>query len=192
MSKLFEIRGRNGSSIGGGAELQQTPDDGFVKEVLLGSMLIHELRDYEIDTLARIMAVREYKAGDAIVKQGDANYNADLRDKLLMLGRGEVEVTYSSRGATATLNVLRPGDLAFIIGFVSGDMSQISASVTARTDCRLLALDRVLFESLLNSQPAVVYYVMRSIASYVHGIVRRLNMESAEMSNYLYCNQGRY
>jgi CRP/FNR family transcriptional regulator, cyclic AMP receptor protein len=37
-----------------------------------------------------------------------------------------------------------------------------------------------------------VYYVMRGIVRHVHGIVRRMNMQSVEMSNYLYRAHGRY
>jgi CRP-like cAMP-binding protein len=82
--------------------------------------------------------------------------------------------------------------LAGIIGFVGGNVAQVSANVVAKADSKLLLLDRARFEALLNSQPAIVYYVMRGIVRHVHGIVRRMNMQSVEMSNYLYRIQGRY
>jgi CRP-like cAMP-binding protein len=115
-----------------------------------------------------------------------------MRDTLLILGSGEVEATASAGGEQLTLHLLQPGDLAGIIGFVGGSVTQVSASVIAKTDSKVLLLDRVRFEALLNSQPAIVYYVMRGIVRHVHGIVRRMNMQSVEMSNYLYRTQGRY
>jgi hypothetical protein len=56
----------------------------------------------------------------------------------------------------------------------------------------VLLLERSKFESLLNTQPAIVYYVMRGIVRHVHGIVRRMNAQSVEMTNYLYKTGGRF
>jgi hypothetical protein len=53
-------------------------------------------------------------------------------------------------------------------------------------------LERSKFESLINTHPAIVYYVMRGIVRYVHGIVRRMNTQSVEMSNYIYKTKGRF
>ncbi len=168
-----------------------TTDD-LILHTLHNSTLTEELRDSEIEALARIITVREYKAGETIVKQGDGNYDDELRDTLLILGSGEVEATATTSGEQMTLHLLKPGDLAGIIGFVGGNVAQVSASVIAKTDSKVLLLDRMRFEALLNSQPAIVYYVMRGIVRHVHGIVRRMNMQSVEMSNYLYRIQGRY
>jgi len=166
--------------------------DELILQTLHNSTLAEELRDAEIEALARIITVREYKAGEVIVKQGDNSHESELRDTLLILGSGEVEATATTGGEKATLHLLKQGDLAGIIGFVGGNVAQVSANVVAKTDSRLLLLDRARFEALLNSQPAIVYYVMRGIVRHVHGIVRRMNMQSVEMSNYLYRIQGRY
>ena len=69
---------------------------------------------------------------------------------------------------------------------------QISATVVAKTDSKVLLLDRARFESMLNTNPAIVYYVMRGIVRHVHGIVRRMNMQSVQMSNYIFKQGGRY
>jgi CRP-like cAMP-binding protein len=158
-----------------------TTDD-LVLHTLHNSTLTEELRDAEIEALARIITVREYKAGEEILKPGDT----ELKDTLLILGSGDVEATAVTGGEQMTLHLLRPGDLAGIIGFVGGNVAQVSATIVAKTDSKVLLLDRVRFENLLNSQPAIVYYVMRGIVRHTHGIVRRMNMQSVEMTNYLY------
>jgi hypothetical protein len=38
----------------------------------------------------------------------------------------------------------------------------------------------------------IVYKVMRGVVRDVHGIVRRMNAQSAELSNYIYRIHGRY
>ncbi len=164
-----------------------TTDD-LVLQALRESSLSDELRDAEIDVLAKFIKVHEYKAREIILKPGDAA----LQDTLLILGSGEVEATATVAGEKVTLHLLKPGDLAGIIGFVGGNAMQISATVIAKTDCKLLMLDRVPFETLLNTNPAIVYYVMRGIVRHVHGIVRRMNMQTAQMNNYIFKQGGRY
>ena len=158
-----------------------TTDD-LILQALRNSSLSDELRDSEIDALSNLIVVRNYKAGEAIIKPGDDT----LKDTLLILGNGEVEATATAGGEKVTLHLLKPGDLAGIIGFVGGSSMQISATVEAKTDSQVLLLDRARFESLINTQPAVVYYVMRGIVRHVHGIVRRMNRQSVEMSNYIF------
>ena len=164
-----------------------TTDD-MILQTLRISTLTEELRDYEVVLLASCITVRDYKEGDLILKPGDT----ELKDTLLMLGSGEVEATATTGGEKMTLHLLQPGDLAGIIGFVGGNVMQISATITAKTDSRVLLLDRVRLESLLNTNPAIVYYVMRGIVRNVHGIVRRMNMQSVEMTNYVFKQGGRY
>lgn len=163
-------------------------NDDIIMHVLRNSSLTEELRNSEIELLASLVAVRDYKAGEYILKPGDV----ELKDTLLILGSGDVEATAVTGGEKATLHLTTPGEIACIIGFVGGNVMQINTTVVSKTDSRVLLLDRTRFESLLNTNPAIVYYVMRGIVRNVHGIVRRMNMQSVEMSNYVFKQGGRY
>ncbi|MFA7400038.1 MAG: cyclic nucleotide-binding domain-containing protein [Sideroxydans sp.] len=164
------------------------PIDDLILQTLHSSTLTEELRDAEIETLGQLFEVVEFKAGQALLKPGEER----LKSTLIVLANGEVEATAHVGGEQATLHLLQPGDLAGIITFVGGNVSQISATIVAKTDCKVLLLERCKFESLLNSQPAIVYYVMRGIVRHTHGIVRRMNAQSVEMTNYLYKTGGRF
>ena len=164
------------------------PIDDLILQTLHSSTLTEELRDAEIETLGQRFEVVEFKAGQALLKPGEER----LKSTLIVLANGEVEATAHVGGEQATLHLLQPGDLAGIITFVGGNVSQISATIVAKTDCKVLLLERCKFESLLNSQPAIVYYVMRGIVRHTHGIVRRMNAQSVEMTNYLYKTGGRF
>lgn len=164
------------------------PTDDLIMQTLHNSTLTEELRDAEIEILARLFEVRNFKAGAALLRPGEES----LKNSLIVLATGEVEATATLGGEQATLHLLEPGDLAGIITFAGGNVSQISATVVAKTDCQVLLLERSKFESLLNTQPAIVYYVMRGIVRHTHGIVRRMNMQSVEMSNYIYRTKGRF
>ena len=162
--------------------------DSLILQTLNNSTLTEELRDAEIDTLACLFEIKEYKKGESLLRPGEER----LKNSLIILASGEVEATATLGGEQATLHLLQPGDLAGIITFAGGNVSQISATVVARTDCKVLLLERSRFESLLNTQPAIVYYVMRGIVRHTHGIVRRMNAQSVEMSNYIYKTHGRF
>ena len=162
--------------------------DELIMNTLRNSSLSEELRDSEIEHLASMITVRDYKAGEYILQPGETA----LKDSLLILGSGDVEATAATGGEQMTLHMLQMGDLAGIIGFVGGNVMQISATIIAKTDSKVLVLERSRFESLLNSQPAIVYYVMRGIVRHVHGIVRRMNTQSIEMNNYIHKTHGRY
>ncbi len=164
------------------------PIDDLILQTLHSSTLTEELRDAEIESLGQLFEMVEFKAGQALLKPGEER----LKSTLVVLASGEVEATAHVGGEQATLHLLQPGDLAGIITFVGGNVSQISATIVAKTDCKVLLLERCKFESLLNSQPAIVYYVMRGIVRHTHGIVRRMNAQSVEMTNYLYKTGGRF
>ncbi len=164
------------------------PTDDLILQTLHNSTLTEELRDAEIESLGRLFEVMEYKAGQILLRPGEER----LKNSLIVLASGEVEATAIIGGEQATLHLLQPGDLAGIITFVGGNVSQISSTVVAKTDCKVLLLERSKLESLLNSQPAIVYYVMRGVVRHVHGIVRRMNAQSVEMTNYLYKTGGRF
>jgi CRP-like cAMP-binding protein len=162
--------------------------DELILNILRNSDLTSELRDAEIEVLASIITVHDYKAGEYLLRQGDTR----LEKTLMILADGEVEASATVRGEKATLHLLQPGDIAGIITFVGGDATQISTTVQVKRDSKVMLLERAHFESLLNSNPAIVYYVMRGIVRHVHGIVRRMNMQSVEMSNYIHRTGGRY
>ena len=164
-----------------------TTDD-LILQTLRNSTLTEELRDAEIEALASIITVHEYQKGEFLLQPGDSR----LKNALMILATGEVEATATIGGEKATLHLLQPGDLAGIITFVGGTAAQISATVVAKSNCTMLLLERSRLESFLSTNPAIVYYVMRGVVRHVHGIVRRMNMQSVEMSNYIFQQGGRY
>lgn len=158
----------------------------LVLTALRNSALTEELRVPEMEILARLFEVHEYEAGETVVIPGASGDTGGPGETLLMLACGEAEVSFATRGERAVLTLSEPGEVSTILGFVGGDVSQISVGIVARTDCALLALERTRFEALLGSHPAIAYYVMRGLVRYVHGIARRLNMQAIAMTNYLY------
>lgn len=159
----------------------------LVMDTLRISTITEELCDAEVEILASLFEVKDYKAGQVIVRPGDEH-----PDNLYILAHGDIEVKIESSGEDSTIHVLKPGDLAGIITFVGGAASDISATLCAIGNTKVLSMERARFETLINSHPMMVYKVMRGVVRNVHGIVRRVNSQSAELSNYIYRTRGRY
>jgi len=154
-------------------------------EGLSKSKLAVELNDEERRVLARAMTLRDLSHGEVLVREGSAD------DHLYVVVSGVLGVV---KGAgleeEVTLNAIRPGDVVGELSFLDGATRY--ASLVALSDTRVLGLSRSDLEALLDTQPKVVYHVMRAIVRVVHEIQRRLSMQTAELTNYLYKTHGRY
>lgn len=159
----------------------------LVIDTLRTSPVTEELSQAEVEILATLFEVQEFKAGDIIVQPKD-----DQPDNLYILAYGDIEVKIESGGEESTVHVLKPGDLAGMITFAGGAATHISATLYAVGPTKVLSMARNRFETLINTHPMLVYRVMRGIIRNMHGIVRRVNIESAELSNYIYKTGGRY
>jgi len=159
----------------------------LVIDTLRSSTLAEELSDDEVRIIEGLFEVQEYQSGQDIAQAGDAQ-----SDKLYVLAHGDIEVKIKSGDGESVIHVLKPGDLAGMITFVSGTASQISASLYAVGDTQVLSLERDKFESLINTHPMIVYRVMRGVVRNTHSIARRENSHSTELRNYIYRNNGRY
>lgn len=162
--------------------------DNLIMMTLRNSTLTEELRGFEAEQLASVVELREYKAGEQIISP----QKPELKCALLILCSGGIEANTVAEGEKVTRSITEPGDLANIIGFVGGNIMEVTATTVAKEDSNVLVIERTRFESLINTNPAVVYYVMRGVTRYVHGIVRSINTQSVEMSNYIHKVGGRY
>jgi len=159
----------------------------LVIDTLRTSTITEELNDAEVQIISGLYEVQDYKTGQAIIRPG-----SDQPDNLYILAHGEIQVKIQSSEGEAAIHVLKPGDLAGIITFAGGTSAHISATLSAVGDTKVLSLPRAKFETLINSHPMIMYKVMRGVVRDVHGIVRRMNAQSAELSNYIYRINGRY
>jgi len=156
-----------------------------VFEALSKSKLAVELNDDEQRTLARAMTLRDLKHGEVLIREGSAD------DHLYVVASGVLGVVKGvGTDGEVTLNAIRPGDVVGELSFL--DASTRYASLVALSDTRVLGLSRSALEGMLDTHPKVVYHVMRAIVRVVHEIQRRLSMQTAELTNYLYKTHGRY
>jgi len=156
-----------------------------ILEGLSQSKLAAEMTDDQRKALAAVMTLRDLQQGEVLVPEGATD------EHLYVLVSGGIAVV---KGAgthdEVTLNVMRPGDVVGELSFLDGATRY--ASLVALGGTRVVALSRGDLEKLLDTNPHLVYRIMRAIVRVVHDLQRRLTMQTAELTNYLYKTHGRY
>jgi len=154
-------------------------------DALHSTKLAAELSDDECRVLAALVTVRDLKQGETLAQEGTVD------NHLYVILRGNLGIIKGAGTAQElTINTLSAGDFVGEMGFMDG--SELYASKVALGDTQVLGLEREKLETLLSTHPMIVYRVMRAIIRVVHQIQRRLSMQQAELSNYIYKQHGRY
>lgn len=149
------------------------------------SPLGDEISDAQCELLASVMTACGIKDRDFLIEEGHKD------DALHVLTKGNMEVVSQTAGGEQVgLQILREGDILGELGFLDG--IEHSAGIRAMGNCELLRLDRDSFESLLQQDPDLVYKVMRAIIRTVHRILRNMNFQQVELTNYIAKMNGRY
>lgn len=155
------------------------------QDVIRKSPIGADLADEECEVLSGIMRSRDLTDGEIIFHEGDTD------ETLWMLTSGRLAVTRDVGGGEhVNLHVMQSGSLAGEMAFVDGRSH--SATVRALGDAQVYELSRADFESLIESNPMLVYKVMRSIIRAVHDTLLRMNQQHVEMTNYIAKAHGRY
>jgi CRP-like cAMP-binding protein len=154
-------------------------------DALRATKLAAELSDAQCRVLADLVTLRNLKQGEVLAQEGTVDNHL-----YVVLSGALGVIKHAGTPDTLTINTLASGDFVGEMGFMDG--SELYASKVALSDCRVLGLEREKLETLLDSNPQIVYRVMRAIIRVAHQIQRRLSMQQTELSNYIYKQHGRY
>jgi CRP-like cAMP-binding protein len=153
-------------------------------KLIAGSSLGAELSDSEVEILGTLMDERSLADDEFLFEDGKAD------DSLHIILTGKVEVVKRTGDDNfASLAVLREGELAGELSFIDG--APHTVGLRALCETRVLSLKRKAFEGIIDSNPQLVYKVMRAVARSAHRIVHRMNTEFVELSNYIFKQHGR-
>lgn len=152
---------------------------------ILGSVLGKDLSGEECTQFKKLGSVRELADGDVLIKEGTVD------NSLHIVIDGNLAVTRQAAGGDwVTLHVLCKGELAGELGFIDG--LEHSATLRAMGPTTVFSLERDKFDPLLESDPHLVFSVMRAIIRGVHNTLRRMNLQQVELNNYITHQHGRY
>jgi CRP-like cAMP-binding protein len=155
-------------------------------QLVRDSALAAELTPEQCAVLAGLVTVRDLADGEVLVAEGATD------DHLHVVVSGALAVAKQvpPGGKWFNLQVLTKGDLAGELAFMGEDPRY--AALRAAGPTRIFSLGRDKLESLIGSDPMIVYRVMRSIFRVVHGILHRMALQTNELTNYIFKQHGRY
>ena len=155
------------------------------RKMIMDSPLGGELTEDQANRLSEKIAVFCLQDGDYLLEEDHAD------ESLYVVVDGKLEVTKNvGGGEQVSLQLLHSGDMAGELGFIDG--LPHSANLRSIGECTVFSLDRNELESFLETDPKLVYEVMRAITRTVHSILRRMNIQHVEMQNYISHQHGRY
>lgn len=160
--------------------MTKTADSQEVRSSTLGD----ELDKNEAVELAKIMGVRQVKDGELLIAEGGA------ANTLFLLVEGKLGVFSMIDGEEVAVYTMSKGECAGTRAFV--DRTPRKATLRAIGNATVYTLDPAAFETLLDTQPRVVYKVMRALFRITHTNLMRMNQESQQLANYINKTHGRY
>ena len=156
-----------------------------IYEHIKHSSLLSSLNEAQCKNLSLIATERTLADKEALIEEGQVDETLHIvATGLLIVER------ITPGGDTVTLHCLKPGDLAGETGFVDG--KEHTATLRAMGPSQVVSISRKDFESMLPSDPEMVYGVMLGIVRTVHRILREMNLQVVELSNYITKIHGRY
>ena len=126
-----------------------------MKETLRKVPLLADLPEEDLDRLADMIRAEEVTAGDVLFQEGDAG------ERAYVIEGGEIEIVKGSEGREVLLAVRKAGE-------VIGEMSLVEdaprmAGARARTDARLLVIEREDLDRLLDTSASAARAVFDTV-----------------------------
>ena len=113
-----------------------------------------------------------------------------IDEQLRVVLTGALAVAKKADSDWMRLNTLTAGDLAGELAFL--DSRPRHAALVALGPTKLLTLERAKLESLLETDPLLVYRVMRAIARFAHEVLHRSGWQIAQLTAYVYKTEAKY
>lgn len=126
-----------------------------VEDTLASTEIFSQLPKSNLERLAKLTVVRQYKAGDVMVREGE------LGVAFYVVSKGRVEVVKGLGGQEMVMATLGPG--SFFGEMALFDNQVRSASVRAAVDCECLVLTRWDFNAELTAEGCQIATAMLTI-----------------------------
>ncbi|MFA6120451.1 MAG: cyclic nucleotide-binding domain-containing protein [Sideroxydans sp.] len=147
------------------------------RDIISKSLLLEQLSEGEIETVLSMLSARHVDHGDVITKPRD-----EYADNLFILVHGRIEVRIESEEGLNSIFVVNPGDLAGIITFSGRAISPVKVTVIALEPTQVLSMDRTRFESLIYTDPQLMYRFYQGMVRHTHQMMRHFDSVVKDLS----------
>lgn len=153
-------------------------------ELICKSSIGKDLTLGEGRILGSVMGVRHLKNGELLSKEGEVS------STLFILVEGQLDLYGDKEGKSEVRYTMSKGECAGTRAFI--DRSTRKATLIAHGDATVYTLEPDAFETLIDSNPRIIYKVMSALFRNTHTNLIRMNREAEQLSNYINKSQGRF
>src|SRR3989304_10355283 len=148
-------------------------------KILMDMSFFADLTHDELKAISKIVKKKEYKTGETIFKENEDGTS------MYVIRKGEVKACKAAPdGELMTLTMMKDGDIFGEMSFL--DESPRSATIIAISNTEVYLIDKRDFEKLVDTNPRMVYKILKNIIFTIHTIVRGMNTRYIEMINYMW------
>jgi CRP/FNR family transcriptional regulator, cyclic AMP receptor protein len=142
-------------------------------------MFFSDLSDDELSAVSKIVKRKDFKLGETVFRDSEDG------NSLYLIKRGEVKACKTAPdGELFTLTLMKDGDIFGEMSFLDGRPR--SATIVAISDLETYVLEKNDFDTLVESNPRMVFKLLKNIIFIIHSIVRGMNSRYVEMVNYMW------
>src|SRR5574340_40106 len=142
-------------------------------------MFFSDLSDEELSAVSKIVKRKDFKLGETVFRDSEDG------NSLYLIKRGEVKACKTAPdGELFTLTLMKDGDIFGEMSFLDGRPR--SATIVAISDLETYVLEKNDFDTLVESNPRMVFKLLKNIIFIIHSIVRGMNSRYVEMVNYMW------
>lgn len=146
--------------------------------------LATDLTVQQCATLASIMTLKRLARGQVLLREGERDASVHV------VVSGTLAVTKRAGDTDEIISFIEQGGLAGGMGFIDGLCH--TATLRAMSDAEVLSLSRDAIESLITTEPKLVYKVMTAVIRAAHNIVRNMNDQYMQLTHYITRQHGRH
>lgn len=143
-------------------------------QLITDSVLGADLTDADCEVLSDIVKQRDLEKGEVLFEPDTIDGN------LYILIEGKLEIIkVFGPNKSISINTIKQGSMIGELSFIDGIAHTMR--LQARKESKVLYVQRDDFEKLLETNPTVVFNVMRSILRFSHKLQRKMLQENLEM-----------
>lgn len=160
----------------------------ITRELVKHCFIFSSLDNHELEDIIRITKQQRFNEGDFIMQEGDGG------DSMYLIMEGEVEVSKSLtmkfgdddfREIEKVLTRYRPEDHAIFGEMALISQEKRSASIIARTDCRLLEIKKDDFLKLIEKEHRLGVKVLMKLMEFLVNRLRQSNQDIIRLTTAL-------
>jgi len=138
-----------------------------------------DLNDAELDAISGIVGECEFGIGDTVFEEGQQG------DSLFIINKGDVKACkMTPEGELLTLTHMEKGEIFGEMSFLDGSVR--SATIVSTSELQCFTIKKAHFDKFVDSDPKIVFKLLKNIIYSIHPIVRRMNTRYMDMINYMW------